>query len=124
MIGGEAGMLGAFEALVRALNAPRDRALLAAAVIDDVVVARHAPGRGATAVLEELVGIDALAAWFGKTAARSVFALVRAPTAGPDGVTIEYAISLDDFRNGGTWLVRTSADGRIAHLAHRPFPLA
>ncbi len=118
----------AFQRFVDAIHTPREAALLEAALGDGVVVDRHAPGArdGEVApVVEQFTGRAAVTKWLLRTPARVVFTLLGEPWRARDGdVGIRYAIAVDDFRNEGIWLARLDPDGRIAHLAHRPFALS
>jgi hypothetical protein len=116
---------------IDALNHPRDRARLLAAITPDARVERHdalAREAIAPAPAEVLDGVAAIARWLGRLQRETIFALVGAPAAGDDGATwtIEYALRVPElaFDNGGLWVVRLADDGRLAHVSHRPFPLA
>lgn len=121
--------LAAFQRLVDALNHARDIAPLRAAVIDDVALARHAPGeRDAAPVAERFTGIAEVAAWFARMPPAVEFSLAGAPFAaasddGGDRWGIEYAYAADEFHHGGIWIARLTRDGRIAQLSHHPFAL-
>ena len=47
-----------------------------------------------------------------------------APRGTADGelVTVEYRYRVEDWSNGGTWILRLAGD-KLAWLAHRPFAL-
>lgn len=115
----------AFARLADALNHARDPARLAAAVSDDVHVDRFQPGDRATAALaESFAGRAAVARWFARTPASSRFTPVGVAEPAADGAwTIGYAIDDGEFHNGGVWVARAAADGRIGYLAHHPFAL-
>lgn len=110
-----------FQRWVDAVNAPRDRELLVAALADDAVVERHRPGE-VDDVVERFTGVDAIHKWLARTAARSVFALAGEVAVEGEQARVEYAIVLDDFKNGGIWIAR-ARDGKLAHLSHKPFAL-
>lgn len=115
----------AFQRFVAALNLPRDAAVLSAAVADDVWIDRHGPGeRGVAPVAEAFTGIAEVARWLARTPPVATFALAGAawPEAG-EAWGIEYAIRAGELHNGGIWLARLAADGRIAYLSHHPFAL-
>lgn len=120
----------AFERLVAALNQPRDRSRLRAALVDDVELVRHAPGeRGVAPVAEVFTGIAAVERWFARTPAAVQFALAGAPSREPashddaSAWRIEYTYTAAEFHHGGLWVARLACDGRIAHLSHHPFAL-
>jgi hypothetical protein len=115
----------AFQRFVDALNQSRDEGLLRAAVTDDVRIDRYRPGEpGATTIAEAFTGVAEVASWFARTPLVVSFSLAGSPAPEPDGAwRIEYAISAGEFHNGGLWLARLAADGRIAALAHHPFAL-
>jgi hypothetical protein len=110
----------AFARLVDAINAPTDHELLDRAVAPTVQVDRHAPDG---ALAERFAGRDALAGWFARTPAGCVFALVDEPRPVDAAHEVTYAITVGEFRNGGRWVATFASDGRIATLAHLPFPL-
>ena len=115
----------AFQRFADALNHPRDAAVLGAAVTDDVTIERHAPGeRDGTPAAETFTGIAEAARWLARTPPATRFSLAGA-AAREDGDTwsVEYAIDAGEFHNGGVWLARRAADGRIAFLSHHPFAL-
>lgn len=115
----------AFQRFVDALNRPRDAAVLSAAVAADVRIDRHGPGeRGVAPVAETFTGIAEVARWLARTPPVATFALAGAPwhEAG-DTWGVAYAIRAGEFHNGGIWLARLAADGRIAYLSHHPFAL-
>jgi len=134
-----AAWAAAFARFADALNAPRDRAALSAAVVDDVELVRFRPGERAAATrAEAFAGVDAVARWFARTPGDVRFSLVGAPwrepaagdaleeTAGARGGEawgIEYAIDAGEFHNGGVWIARRADDGRLCSLAHHPFAL-
>lgn len=128
-VGHNAGMEPApsFAAWLAALNAPRTHGLLAVAVTDDVRIERHAwvprdaPPR---APVEVFVGLEAVATWLYRLPPRVTFTLVAAPVAVDGRWKVEYALDVADFHGGGHWLADFAADGRLAYLSHRPFPLA
>ncbi|HEX7836669.1 MAG TPA: hypothetical protein VF469_04350 [Kofleriaceae bacterium] len=117
----------AFQRLVDALDRPRDPVLLRAAVTDDVRIDRHAPGDRATApVAETFTGIAEVERWFARTPPSVRFGLAGAARLEPEpehAWAIEYTIDAGEFHNGGVWLARLAADGRIAILSHHPFAL-
>ncbi|HET7502424.1 MAG TPA: nuclear transport factor 2 family protein [Kofleriaceae bacterium] len=119
----------AFERFARALNHARDVAVLSAAVADEVRIERHGPGeRGVAPVVETFDGVAAVARWFARTPPVAKFSVAGAPALEPgaDGAAawvIEYAIDAGEFHNGGIWVARLAADGRIAFLSHHPFAL-
>ncbi|HVV85394.1 MAG TPA: hypothetical protein VHE35_20185 [Kofleriaceae bacterium] len=118
-----------FAAWIAALNRPRDRAALEAAVAPDARIERHdALDRGAPppSPAEIFDGIDAIERWMHRLVRPVTFSLVGAPAAGPDdgSWTAEYALAVETFTGGGLWIARLAADGRLAYLSHRPFPLA
>jgi hypothetical protein len=115
----------AFQRLVDALNQSRDEAMLRAAVTDDVHVDRYRPGDPGTAALAEaFAGVAEVVRWFARTPPVVTFALAGAPALDADGSwRVHYALSAGEFHNGGIWLARLAADGRIATLAHHPFAL-
>ncbi|HEY0192583.1 MAG TPA: hypothetical protein VGC42_15800 [Kofleriaceae bacterium] len=115
----------AFQRFVAALNRARDPAALHAAVTDDAVVERCAPGTRAApgAVLQTFAGLGAVAPWVELTPAAVTFALAGEPHPDGDRWQIEYALSAGEFHNGGIWRARLAADGRIAELRHQPFAL-
>ncbi|MGN6105264.1 MAG: hypothetical protein ACTHU0_09190 [Kofleriaceae bacterium] len=121
--------LATFERWLAAVHAPADRDALAAAVTDDVVLERHAPGTRDQpgAVVQTLRGPGELAHWFEHTPPGVAFSLVGEPRAvagAPAAAAVEYALAVDDFRNGGIWIARRAPDGRLAWLAHQPFALS
>jgi hypothetical protein len=119
----------AFQRLVDALNRSRDPVLLRAAVTDDVRIDRHAPGDRATApVAESFTGVAEALRWFARTPPSVRFGLAGAARPEPEpergqAWAIEYTIDAGEFHNGGVWLARLAADGRIAVLSHHPFAL-
>lgn len=115
----------AFQRFVDALNRPRDRALLIAAVADDIRIDRSGPGeRGIAPVVETFRGVAEVARWLARTPAVASFALAGAAWADADeSWGIEYAIDAGGFHNGGIWIARLAEDGRIAFLSHHPFAL-
>ena len=116
-----------FAAWIAALNHPRDRLRLVAAVDDDARIERHGeverdaePGAPA----EIIDGVDAVGRWLHRLPPRVTWSLAGEAAALPDGMwRIEYALSVDEFDNGGVWVARFADDGRLLHLSHRPFPL-
>lgn len=121
-----------FARWVAALNAPRDRALLEAAVTPDVRIERHDPiPRGAVVPppVEVITGLEGAARWLARLLRVTTFALAGEVQRGDeDGEvwTVEYTLVVPelDFTNGGRWVARLAADGRLAQLGHRPFALA
>jgi hypothetical protein len=115
----------AFQRFVDALNQSRDEAMLRAAVTDDVRIDRYRPGEpGATTVAEAFAGFAEVVRWFARTPVVVRFSLAGPPAREADGAwRVEYAIDAGEFHNGGIWLARLAADGRIAILAHHPFAL-
>ena len=118
----------AFQRFVDALNLPRDAEVLSAAVAGDVRIDRHGPGeRGTAPIAETFTGIAEVARWLARTPPVATFAIAGAPwpEAGAAGDTwgVEYAIHAGEFHNGGIWVARLAADGRIAFLSHHPFAL-
>lgn len=115
----------AFQRFVDALNRPRDAAVLHAAVAAGVRIDRHGPGaRGVAPVAETFTGIAEVARWLARTPPVATFALAGAACAeAGDTWLVEYAIRAGEFHNGGIWLARLAADGRIAFLSHHPFAL-
>jgi hypothetical protein len=105
-----------FDRWIAAINAPRDRSLLDAAVTANVVVERYTD---AGKLAETFEGIDALERWLWRTPPNTVFSTVGDVVAGE----VEYALDIDDFHNGGRWIATFAGDGRIATLSHRPRPL-
>jgi hypothetical protein len=115
----------AFQRFVDALNRPRDRAVLSAAVADHIQIDRHGPGeRGTAAVVETFAGVAEVVRWFARMPEAMSFALAGAAWPDVDGAWgIEYAIDAGAFHNGGLWIARLADDGRIAFLSHHPFAL-
>ena len=115
----------AFARFIAALHAPRDAAILTAAVDDDVHIERHAPGpRGAiTAIAESFAGSRAVAGWLARTPPVVRFSLAGTPSLDGEVWLVEYAIDAGEFHNGGLWRARLAGDGRIAFLSHHPFAL-
>ena len=118
-----------FDAWIAALNRPRDRALLAAAVTDDVRVERHDPIARDAAVpppVEIFDGVERVAGWLARLLRATTFTRAGAARADGDAWTVEYSLHVPelDFTNGGVWVARLAADGRLAFLSHRPFALA
>jgi hypothetical protein len=115
----------AFQRFVDAVNRPRDTALLAAAVADDVRIARHEAGaRGTAPVAETFTGVAEVARWLGRTPSAIAFALAGDPWPDRDDIWgVQYELRAGEFRNGGVWLARLAQDGRIAALSHHPFAL-
>jgi hypothetical protein len=115
----------AFTRLAEALNHARDRAYQVPVFTDDVRVVRYQPGERATAVAAQaFAGRDEVARWFARTPPIARFGLAGAPWPEPDGAWgVAYTMDADDFHNGGIWIARLAADGRIAALAHHPFAL-
>jgi hypothetical protein len=116
----------AFARFIDALHHPRDAAVVAAAVTEDVHIDRHAPGaRGAiTAIAESFTGRVAVAGWLARTPPVVRFSLAGPAALADDLWTLEYAIDAGEFHNGGLWRARLAADGRVAFLSHHPFALA
>lgn len=112
-----------FDKYLAAMNATRDRAALAAAVTDDIVIERHAGGDPGP-LAQVYTGLAEVADWFARTPPRCVFALLGAPARGPDDTwRVGYSIAVDDFYNTGVWIARFAADGRVTHLWHQPHAL-
>ena len=113
------------EVLTRWLAALRDPALLPAAVTDDIRVERFAPaprGTPAVAPVQVMDGIPAVAKWLALTPKAIAFELAGEPVADGELVTVEYRYRVEDWSNGGTWILRLAGD-KLAWLAHRPFAL-
>ncbi len=117
----------AFQRFVDALNHPRDAKALSASVTDDVRIDRHSPGeRGTAPVAETFTGVAEVARWLARMPPVITFALAGAGRPdGADSWAIEYEYATHDgaFRNGGIWVARLAADGRIAFLSHHPSAL-
>ena len=117
----------AFQRFVDALNQPRDAEALRAAVTDDVRIDRHGPGeRGTSPVAETFTGVAEVARWLARMPPAITFAPAGAGWPAGDGtwgIEYEYATHDGEFRNGGIWIARLAADGRIALLSHHPFAL-
>ncbi len=118
----------ATEALGRwleALNAPQDRAVVLAAVSDDVVVLRHGNYDSRGEVVEQFEGGEQVVEWFSRCPPRIRFELVSGPRAGDaDQWIARYAIMVDDFRGGGELRFRIDEQPRIVWLEHVPDELA
>lgn len=115
-----------FAAWVEALNHPRDRAYLRAAVADAMEVERHGPverDQELAAPAEVFAGIDAVERWLRRLPPRVTFAVIGVPIADGAHWRVDYALEVDGFENGGCWVARLADDGRLRHLSHRPFPV-
>lgn len=119
--------LNGFALWIIALDRRGEPAAVEDAVAADARIERHGPlERGAPPgePLEVFVGVAEVGRWLRRLPPRVTWVMIGQPIAEGDTWRVEYAISVDGFDNGGEWLARFDADGRLAYLSHRPFPLA
>lgn len=121
-----AALTAVFTRWIDAIHQPGEPAYLAAAVVDDVRVERHAPaprGDGSPGELVEVFeGRAAVAAWLARSPAGLTFGLEGEVVDEAGVVVARYWYEVDGFTNGGRWRA-TTREGRIARLAHQPFAL-
>lgn len=119
-------MSGPFDKLVAAFNNPGDGALVEAALAFAGRVDRHDPApRGADPgpIAERFEGWLAFGKWLKRSPPGLRFSTVGEPQPDGNALVVEYAVEIEDFKNGGTWRCVFDEDGRAKHLAHRPFSL-
>lgn len=125
-VGAPAALTAVLTRWIAAIHQPGEPAHLAAAVVDDVRVERHAPAPRADEapgpVVEVIEGRAAVAAWLARSPAGLTFGL-EGVVADEAGVLVaRYWYEVDGFTNGGRWRAWTR-DDRITRLAHQPFAL-
>jgi hypothetical protein len=125
---------------VDALNEGGARVRVETAVHPEVRVARFGFGENAGVLMEEILGVEGVSAWFGLTPKELTFEIAsevelesRVPSEisraeeGADGESIaqvRYRVFTEGFSNGGTWRFTLSDDDLITSLEHHPDDLA
>ena len=116
----------ALERWLAALNQRGEPDAVQAAFTSDIRIERHPPRPraqlGVGEPVEVLQGHAEVTTWLARSPDGTVFALVAAPVLEGEVVQAEYSIAVEDFRNGGRWLLRLEGE-RICWIGHHPAAL-
>lgn len=117
----KANIQGAIERWLNALHATGQEAFVEAACAHDAVIERYG-WDGQTRPSEVFEGHQAIGEWLARSPEGTRFHAGEAALEDEVWV-VPYTVTLQDFRNHGTWRVLLDDAGLVRELQHRPEPL-